>query len=308
MRFAVADHRFLSFFPPYRAFTPVDDPGGFPDSAFPLRGGVIVWNLATGDWGRGFRALRSRPPGVALFLLLPPPDALGDTERLLELMEHCRPHSVLPHQEELESEEMVSVLKRMPSEFSLEVMDYLRWRGIEVDMDTRRILRKTLELSGELRTVQGLARSLYMSRRALGRRFMTRGLPVPSHWLHFGRVLRASIMLQNSGATLVSVGCEMGYSDGFSLSNQMKRLTGLRPSLMRTCFGWEWIVESWLHLEAKEGNLSPALRRHLFPGITDEARRAGARRAEATSEGRRMLRVAEEAGTATSEVRFREES
>ncbi len=133
-----------------------------------------------------------------------------------------------------------------------------------MDLDTRRLLRKTLELSGELRTVSGLSRGLYMSRRALGRRFMSRGLPVPSHWLHFGRVLRASIRMQDPSANLFAIGRDLGYPDGFALSNQMKRLTGLRPSIMRECFGWEWIVESWLHREAVSGSLSPTLRNTLF--------------------------------------------
>jgi hypothetical protein len=61
------------------------------------------------------------------------------------------------------------------------------------------------------------------------------------------------------------VATSLGYPDGFSLSNQMQRLMGLRPSLMRDCFGWEWIVEAWLFQEARMNNLSPMLRRFLFP-------------------------------------------
>jgi AraC-like DNA-binding protein len=141
---------------------------------------------------------------------------------------------------------------------------------MEVDMETRRLLRKTLDLSDHLRTVNGLARGLYMSRRALGRRFMTRGLPVPSHWLHFGRVLRASILLQEPNASLFGISGELGYPDGFALSNQMKRLTGLRPSIMKECFGWEWIVESWLHHEAAAGNLGPKHKNALFPRSVNE--------------------------------------
>jgi AraC-like DNA-binding protein len=180
-------------------------------------------------------------------------------------MANCRPHSVLPHLEEIDPDELVPVLRRFPSQFPIEVTDYLIWRGVEVDLDTRRLLRKTLELSGELRTVSGLARALYMSRRALGRRFMTRGLPVPSHWLHFGRILRGSIRLQDPRATLSRIGSELGYPDGFAFSNQLKRLTGLRPSIMRDCFGWEWIVESWLVKEAEDNNLSSQVRQRLFP-------------------------------------------
>ena len=265
MRFSVRNHRFLGFFPPYRTLEVLTSPTQIPDGPLPSRGFGLLWNLGAGDVVSGLRAIRERPPGLALVILLPPSAAVQSQERLLDLVEQSRPHSILPHMAEVETEEIAVVLRRFPSEFALEVTDYLTWRRIDVDMETRRLLRKTLELSDHLRTVNGLARSLYMSRRALGRRFMTRGLPVPSHWLHFGRVLRASILLQEPAASLFGVSCELGYPDGFALSNQMKRLTGLRPSIMKECFGWEWIVESWLHHEAAEGNLAPRLTNVLFP-------------------------------------------
>lgn len=111
-------------------------------------------------------------------------------------------------------------------------------------------------MSAELRTVSALSRSLYLSRRALGRRFLGRGLPVPSHWLHFARVLRGAIRLQNSDDSLFSVAAQLGYTDGFALSNQMKRLTGVRPSTARERLGWEWLVEAWLCREARDGALT----------------------------------------------------
>jgi AraC-like DNA-binding protein len=202
-------------------------------------------------------------------------------------MATCRPHSILPSLQELDPEELVPVLRRFPSQLSVVVTDYLSWRGLEVDMDTRRLLRRTLQLSGELRTVSGLARALYMSRRALGRRFMTRGLPVPSHWLHFGRVLRGSINLQDPTTNLFTVGCELGYPDGFAFSNQLKRLTGLRPSMMRECFGWEWIVESWLYQEAKSKTLSPSIRQRLFPDHIAGPEASKAAEAMRVAEGKR---------------------
>jgi hypothetical protein len=42
------------------------------------------------------------------------------------------------------------------------------------------------------------------------------------------------------------------------MSNQMKRLIGYRPSDIRACLGWEWIVEAWLRREAEVGNLDGA--------------------------------------------------
>jgi AraC-like DNA-binding protein len=110
----------------------------------------------------------------------------------------------------------------------------------------------------------------------MGRRLQNRGLPVPSHWLQLGRLLRVASRLQNSQATISSVAFEHGYPDGFSLSNQMERLIGHRPSDVREWLGWEWLVESWLQREAARGGLrpsaSPAVRQ---AGPTPRARRRG---------------------------------
>lgn len=295
MRFPVAGQSFLGFFPPYRTLEVLDHPRQFPQSPLPNRGFALIWNVRTGNWASGALLVRSRPPGVSLMVLLPPAAELQGRERHLHLVEQCRPHSVLPFMEELDPEELVAVLRRFPSEFPVEVTDYLTWRGVDIDMDTRRLVRRTLELSAEIRTVAGLARAFYMSRRALGRRFLTRGLPVPSHWLHFARVLRACIRLQDPSANLYSVACDLGYPDGFALSNQMRRLTGLRPSLMRSCFGWEWIVETWLAFEAESGSLSAAMRQSLFPSEEPDTggRSAGLPVGASASESS-GLRVAEE--------------
>jgi hypothetical protein len=289
MRTPIAHHRFLGLFPPYHTVEVIEEINRFPKSPLPPRGAALLWNVCEGDLASGIQAVRDRVPGVSLILLLPPPSEMRSNRTLLDLEERCRPHSILPFMKEVSPEEIAAILRRFPSNFDLEVVDYLVWRGIDVDLDTRRLLRKTFALSDELRTVNGLARGLYMSRRALGRRFMTRGLPVPSHWLHFGRILRASIRMQAPSASLFSIGCDLGYPDGFSLSNQLKRLTGLRPSIMRECFGWDWIVESWLLQEARSGSFSRKLRETLFPDLlrfqdTPAAPMAGPRRS---------LRVAE---------------
>lgn len=298
MRFPIQDQRFMALFPPYRSVEAIGDPCSFPRGTIPLRGSALIWNLRSGDWGGGFRAVRERPPGTALFLLLPPASEVEGTAKLLQLVEHCRPHSVLPHMPEIHPGELASVLRRFPRDLGMEVTEYLRWRGVDTDLDTRRLIRKTLDMSEDLRTVNGLARGLYISRRALGRRFLSRGLPVPSHWLHFGRCLRACLALQEPGRSLHGVATHLGYPDGFSLSNQLKRLTNLRPSIMRECFGWEWVVESWLFQEARNGSLSPMLRAHLFPDL-GRSGRAEEEKAEAVGGSRKMriMSVAEPGGS-----------
>jgi AraC-like DNA-binding protein len=243
--------------PPYRELTPVDGESW----AVSPRGRALIWDMGQGHWKDSFESCRTRTPGLPLIVVLPCAMELGESAQVLRVVEKCRPHSVLPHHFEPDVEDLKTVLRRTPRDLPLEVMDYIQWRGIHVDLETRRMIRRTMSLSVQVKTVGALARSFYLSRRALGRRFLTRGIPVPSHWLHFGRVLKAVLKLQNSRASLMSVAFEMGYSDGFTLSNQMERLTGVRPRQAREMLGWEWAVEAWLQNEARTGGLSMTLHR-----------------------------------------------
>jgi AraC-like DNA-binding protein len=212
--------------------------------------------------GRGTGGLvRARPGGLPLLVVLPPEaDLMAASELAMELHE-LRPHGILPYHPSPSPSELSHVLRRPPVDLASEVTDYLRWRGLGIDRDTIRLLRRILDLSAELRSITAVSRSMYVSRRALGRRLTIRGLPVPSHWLQMGRLLRVAIRLQNSDATVASVAFEHGYPDGFSLSNQMERLIGRRPSEVRRRLGWEWLVESWLRQEADAGRLRPTAAR-----------------------------------------------
>ena len=205
---------------------------------------------------------------------------LDSEPQLLRVVKACRPHSILPFHHEPHVDDLTALLRREPEDLSVEIMDYLQWRGINVDIEVRRLIRKTIDLSSELRSVTALARSLYLSRRALGRRFLTNGLPVPSHWLHFGRVLRASLSLQSSGMTLAEAASRFGYPDGFALSNQMHRLVGVRPSDARQYLGWDWLVEAWIHTEAASGGFSS----HMWGTLTKDFSLAPLRRAAVDSE------------------------
>lgn len=256
---------------PYRELRPLRSTAELLERRRPLQGMALVWELERGDWARSYRQIRMRPGGLALLVVLPRAEGLESVSALLEMTEQCRPHSLLPFHPTPDVEELATLLRRPPSDLPGEVMDYIGWRGVRVDRDTRHLIRKTIELSRELKTVSALSRSLYLSRRALGRRFLSRGLPVPSHWLHFSRILRVVLELQNTDRSLFQIACGLGYPDGFSVSNQMKRLTGVRPSTARNHLGWEWLVEAWLRTEARVGGLT-----HPLDGLPPARVRAGA--------------------------------
>jgi AraC-like DNA-binding protein len=63
-------------------------------------------------------------------------------------------------------------------------------------------------------------------------------------------LLHACLLLQADDTAIFRIANRLKYPDGFTMSNQMKRVIGVRPSQVREMVGWEWIVESWL---AKEG-------------------------------------------------------
>lgn len=238
--------------PPYRELVSVEQPG----SMQPRGGGwVMVWNLGAEEWKEQGELAVSRRAGVALALVLPSEEGLSITQ-VLRAIERSRPQAVLPCHRAPRPGDVVAVIRRPPASLSTSVGEYMEWRGFSLDPVTKSVIRRTIELSAHVQTISALAKNLYVSRRALGRRFVNNGLPVPSHWLHAARILRAAIKLQNSDASLFNIACSLGYSDGFSLSNQMSRLCGVRPMDTRTMVGWEWLFESWLAREAEHGNIS----------------------------------------------------
>ena len=239
--------------PPYRRLTHVDP----EDPRQPCEGGwIMTWHLGSPRWKEGASLAKHRRAGVSLAIVLPDGQDRGSVVRVLRAIEQSRPHAVLPYHEELAAREVAAVVKQEPSCLATSVADYLEWRGFDLDPTTRSIIRRTIHLSTQVHTIEALARNLYMSRRALGRRLVGSSLPVPSRWLHIARVLRATIKLQNSSSSLFSVAVSLGYSDGFSLSNQMHRLCGIRPLDARERLGWEWVFETWLAREAAAGSIT----------------------------------------------------
>jgi AraC-like DNA-binding protein len=251
--------RLLMLHPPFRSAFPVAH-------ALTLRnepshaGSVVVWVMSTKIPDEVFSAVRHRAGGVALVVILPPAEHLLRRELLYRMVQSCHPSVVLPFHDTFEVDDLVLLLREPVEPLGGTVTDYLTWRGLTIDPDTRRIVARALNGALNAASVADLARGMYLSRRALGRRFFTAGLPAPSRWLQIGRVLHASLRLQREATTLQAVARDFHCADGFALSNQMERLTGLRPSEVRRLAGWEWIFERWIGREVHRGGFrGPAL-------------------------------------------------
>jgi AraC-like DNA-binding protein len=256
-------------------------------------GSAVVWIMGERGHPAHAELLRTRPGGLALIVILPRPEHIEASQNLVPLLAQCRPAGYLPHHPNPEASDLAQVLRRPPLDLAADMTDYVRWRGLTTDRGTLHLLRQIVDLSKSVRTVEALARGMYMSRRALGRRLTTVGLPVPSHWLQVSRLLRLTTKIQNSEASLFSIACAAGYPDGFSASNQMMRLIGTRPSIVREHLGWEWVFEAWLRAEAKSGGLVPRAVREVPSGMRagprtlTTVRRPAARRRQRESRERK---------------------
>jgi len=255
---SVLAHPYTSLAPLTRGPVEMRERGRAPGSA-------LVWFMAAGRYQASAELVADRPGGMSLLVILPPGLEVALDRDVRMAVETARPHGILPYHVDPDVNDLAQALRRPPVDLASEVTDYLSWRGLGVDRDTAHIIRRIVDLSAELRSVSAMSRSLYLSRRALGRRFMSRGLPVPSHWLQLARLLRVTSKLQNSEATVASIAIDLGYPDGFSVSNQMERLIGYRPSEVRERLGWEWVLEAWLKREAEQGTLTPTLTRGSRP-------------------------------------------
>jgi AraC-like DNA-binding protein len=247
--------------PPYSKLLPLDNEEEFPDHPRSFRGAALVWNLEPGGTESELERAAERPGGLPLMILLPQSTRIQRLRaRMMELVEETRPHAILPHHPAPDAEELRFLLAHGSGSTGSDILDYLKWRGLRLDQETRQVLGRIAVLSEEVRTLGAVARGLYMSRRALGRRFHDRGLPAPSRWLQICRQLRAAQMLQSSDRSLGEIARCLGYPDEFTLSNQMDRMVGVRPSLVRERLGWEWFFESWLRREWDSGSLQHRLR------------------------------------------------
>jgi AraC-like DNA-binding protein len=236
------------FRPPYGTCEPLDL-GWRPD--VPEPGAAAVWFIRPEghvytelDW------LLERPRSLPFFIVLPEPEDIPPLATALRAIPELRPRGVLPSVATGTMGALRVLLAAPPRLLAPAVTDLLMILGRVPDEEARDLIETIIASAAHTTSIDELATTLCQSRRTLGRFFAERDLPVPSHWLQFGRILHVAIQLQNTRANINRVASRFGYPDGFTMSNSMKRLTGYRPSFVREHLGWEWLVEAWLRGES----------------------------------------------------------
>lgn len=190
-----------------------------------------------------------RPWFVPLVVILPSAADSWQLREVLRSLPSLEPRCVLPTRALATPSQLRAILSQPPANPGSAVADYLQRRGLLTEKRLYNDFIQAIDGCRNSKTVQDIARSLYISRRTLGRRFLNGGLPKPSHVLQFGRLLRAVLKLHSDNRPIARIALDSGYPDGFTLSNQMVRLTGKRPSEVRRRLGWEWVLEAWLRRE-----------------------------------------------------------
>jgi AraC-like DNA-binding protein len=244
----------IAFFgPPYVRFER-EQPPSFLDPVA-RRGYAMIWYVADATRQEEELArVRSRLPGVPLVMLLPPPSAFEAALPLINSIPILDPRSVLPAAVMGNTHRIRQALTAPPRSLADGVVRYLLRRGIVADPHRVQEIQRILELAPDTPSISRLCRRMYTSRRTLGRHFAAAGLPVPSHWLQFARLLYIHVRLQVESGAAFRIANRAGYPDGFTMSNQMKRLTGVRPSEARKLLSWEWFLEAWLMKEGVRGD------------------------------------------------------
>lgn len=208
--------RLALFCPPYERLEPIEI--GWQPDMLPPKGLALVWWLVNGkEQIDEFRWLSMRPWGLPLFIVLPPPTEISAALPLLSYVNGLFPRAVLPGGPLATPLQLRRLLRKPPRQFGAALTSYLTRRQLLIHDDMRRNIRKMFDSLPEADSVSKLARRLYISRRTMGRHFAAAGLPVPSHWLQFGRLLLASFRLQDDKATVGKVAARLGYPDGFTL-------------------------------------------------------------------------------------------
>lgn len=235
--------------PPYTQLMPVDlkREGSVVTAGY---GEALVWYPERSvDVTWEFEVIEKRAPGLALIVVLPPPEAVVHYAPILRRLGQLVPAAVLPALDDSDPRTFSQSLTCVPRRPDEALLSHLRRRGMLVDSRAASDIAAIVKASEELGTVTQVARRLTTSRRTIGRHLAAANLPAPSRWLQFSRMFRAALLLQGQDTTVARAARRLGYPDGFTFSNQMKRLIGLRPTAVRQYLGWEWIIEAWLARE-----------------------------------------------------------
>jgi AraC-like DNA-binding protein len=127
-----------------------------------------------------------------------------------------------------------------------DVVEWLRLRRTALNPELEHVIHGIFEYALHTREVSETCRIIGEPESSARARFRKKGLPPPSAWHQAARSLYAALRMQeNPACSVEAVAYEQGYGSHASLSRQLYRVFGLRPSALRGTLGWEWLLIRW---------------------------------------------------------------
>jgi len=220
---------------------------------------VIVWRMdrrPAENLAEAFEALADRPPELDLAIVLPAAFRLGPAGEVFHRLPWLNPAAILPCS--VGALDRIKLLLSLPpKDLAHAVTKYFLQTGFLTSGQAGPV-QQLLSEGAHVRSVTGLARRIGTSRRTLGRRMERWALPSPSRWVQFSRLLHVCLQLQRPGVSVARAASACGYPDPFTLSNQMKRVLGLRPSEARCYLGWKWAAHAWARRNSTRSDYASA--------------------------------------------------
>lgn len=141
-----------------------------------------------------------------------------------------------------------------PTETDRVIQHFFNCEVLRPESQVASLVRKIFTTPPETLRVSRFAPSVRLSRRTLGRRFQAEGVPSPAAWIRLARAVRAHRSILRGGS-LQDAAAAAGYSDQFTMSNAIHRITGLRPSRLREV-SQDALLTTWIDRQRKRGKLT----------------------------------------------------
>jgi AraC-like DNA-binding protein len=164
-----------------------------------------------------------------------------------------RTHEVPPPRVEHTATQLAELLARdswAPTRIDRALAELSRAAGSRLPAPLRSVARRVMEFPVHYADLHGLAEASRMSRGALKARFRRRGLPSPSVYVRWFRVMAASQLLADREVTTIEAAHRLGFTTGGNLCRAITSATGLTSSEIRSVQGWNRLLVSfaWRYL------------------------------------------------------------
>ena len=164
-----------------------------------------------------------------------------------------RTYEVPPPRVEHTAGELAALLGRgcgMPSRIDRALADLSRAAGARLPAPLRSVARRVMEFPVHYVDLHGLAEASRTSRGALKARFRRRGLPSPSVYVRWFRVMAAAQLLADREVTTIEAADRLGFTTGGNLCRTITSVTGLTSSELRSVQGWNRLLVTfaWRYL------------------------------------------------------------